>query len=270
LFQVIFQRGAVVVATRQTWDPERYARNARFVAELGMPVVDLLAPLSGERILDVGCGDGALTVRLRDMGCIVVGIDSSEAQVAAACAVGVDARVMSADAMTFEGGFDAVFSNAALHWVKRDPAAAIDGAWRALEPGGRFVAEFGGHGCVRTIEAALVEQLARRGVDPQSVHPWYFPSDDEYRALLERRGFVVEQIALIPRPTPLPGDLSGWLETFAESFTTALPPGERSSYLADVTDVLRPGLCDASGRWTADYVRLRLRARKPGARQLKR
>jgi len=251
--------------TEQRWDPERYARNARFVAELGMPVVELLAPRAGERVLDLGCGDGALTTKLAELGCVVVGVDASTEQVEAARALGLDARVMSCEAMDFDGGFDAVFSNAVLHWVKRDPDAAIDGAWRALEPGGRFVGEFGGSGCVRTIESALVDHLTRRGVDASAVHPWYFPSDVEYRKRLESRGFVVDSIALIDRPTPLPGDVRGWLETFAECFTHALPPAERSAYLTDVCDTLRPQLRDAAGTWIADYVRLRFAARKPAS-----
>jgi hypothetical protein len=135
--------------------------------------------------------------------------------------------------------------------------------WRALKPGGRFVAECGGHGCVAKIEAALMKGLRQRGVDGRAVHPWYFPTVADYRLRLEARGFVVGAIALIPRPTPLPGDITGWLETFAESFTTALPPAERGPFLEEVRAALRPDLCDAEGKWTADYVRLRVAALKP-------
>src|SRR5512142_2028530 len=138
----------------QTWDPERYARNARFVADLGMPVVELLAPKSGERILDLGCGDGALTEKLVAMGCTVVGVDGSAEQVAAARARGLDCHVMDGEQLTFNNEFDAVFSNAALHWMKRADAV-IAGVWRALKPGGRFVAECGGHGNIKAIETAL-------------------------------------------------------------------------------------------------------------------
>jgi trans-aconitate methyltransferase len=248
--------------TEQTWDPERYARNARFVTDLGAPVVELLAPRAGERILDVGCGDGVLTERLAALGCDVIGVDGSAAQVAAACARGVDARVMDGQALDFAAEFDAVFSNAALHWMKRVDEV-IAGVWRALRPGGRFVAEFGGHGCVATIETALVAALERRGLDGRRASPWYFPTDAEYRGRLERRGFRVDWIALIPRPTPLPGDVTGWLETFAEAFTGALSARERPEFLAEVREALRPSLCDASGAWTADYVRLRFAAAKP-------
>jgi trans-aconitate methyltransferase len=248
--------------SEQTWDPERYARNARFVSDLGAPVVELLAPRPGERILDVGCGDGVLTERLAALGCEVIGVDGSAAQVAAARARGVDARVVDGQALDFAAEFDAVFSNAALHWMKRADAV-IDGVWRALRPGGRFVAEFGGHGCVRTIETALLAALERRGLDARNASPWYFPTDAEYRGRLERRGFRVDWIALIPRPTPLPGDVTGWLETFAESFTALVPVAERPAFVAEVREVLRPALADAAGNWTADYVRLRVAAVKP-------
>ena len=246
----------------QTWDPERYARNARFVADLGMPVVDLLAPRAGERILDLGCGDGVLTEKLVAMGCHVVGIDGSAAQVAAARARGLDVQVMDGEHLTISGAFDALFSNAALHWMKRADAV-IAGVWRVLKPGGRFVAECGGHGCVATIATALGAALRRRGIDAARVNPWYFPTAEDYRARLEAQGFTVRSIALIPRPTPLPGDITGWLETFAESFTAALPMAERPAFIDEVREALRPQLCDAEGAWTADYVRLRFAADKP-------
>src|SRR5713101_1130321 len=140
----------------QTWDPERYARNARFVSDLGKPVIHLLAPRRGERILDLGCGDGVLAAELAEIGFEVVGVDASEMQVAAARKAGVDARVMAGEALPFCNEFDAVFSNAALHWMLQ-PDEVIAGVWRALRRGGRFVAEMGGHGCVETIKVALVD-----------------------------------------------------------------------------------------------------------------
>lgn len=250
------------MSTQQTWDPERYARNARFVSDLGMPVVELLAPKPGEHILDLGCGDGALTEQLVAMGCTVVGVDGSAPQIAAARARGLDCRVMDGEHLRFDNAFDAVFSNAALHWMQRADAV-IAGVWRALKPGGRFVAECGGHGCVATIERALVTALDRRGIDGARVSPWYFPTTEDYGARLQAQGFRVDSIALIPRPTPLPGDITGWLETFAESFTTVLPGAERATFIEEVREALRPSLCDAAGNWTADYVRLRFAATKP-------
>ena len=245
----------------QTWDPEAYARNARFVADLGMPVVELLAPRPGERVLDLGCGDGALTAKLVALGCEVVGVDASEPQIEAARRAGLDARVMDGEALAFDSEFDAVFSNAALHWMRR-PDAVIAGVARALRPRGRFVAECGGHGCVATIRGALIAALDRRGIDGTAFDPWLFSTAEAYRARLERAGFEVDSIAVFPRPTPLPGDIVAWLETFAQAFTHALPDADRSDYLAEVRDALRPALCDAAGAWTADYTRLRFAAHR--------
>lgn len=250
--------------TVQTWYPERYIRNAGFVAQLGLPVVELLDPQPGEHVLDLGCGDGWLTQKLVEAGCQVIGVDSSPEQIAAAQERGLEAYVMHGQQLTFNEVFDAVFSNAALHWMKQ-PEPVIAGVWRALKPGGRFVGEFGGDGNIVRVLAALNQGLARRGVDPQAVHPWYFPSPEAYQSLLAAQGFQVSYIALIPRPTPLPGDLIAWLETFAESFIFSLPEPERRAYLEEVQEQVRPYLCDAEGRWQVDYVRLRFAAVKPGA-----
>lgn len=248
-------------ASAQTWNPEVYARNARFVSDLGQPVLELLAPQPGERILDLGCGDGALTRKLVDLGCDVVGVDSSAPQIEAARALGLDARVVDGHALEFDHEFDAVFSNAALHWM-RDAPRVIAGVHRALRPGGRFVAECGGHGCVETIHRALIEGLDARGLDGQAASPWYFATPEDYGQKLAAGGFEVGYIALIQRPTPLPGDILGWLETFAQSFTRVLPESERQGYLSEVRARIQPALCDASGAWTADYVRLRFAAKK--------
>ena len=249
------------MASAQTWDPDGYARHARFVADLGMPVVELLAPRPGERILDLGCGDGALTAKLVALGCDVVGADASEPLVAAARRIGIDARVMDGEALALDGEFDAVFSNAALHWMRRADAV-IAGVYRALRPGGRFVAECGGHRCVATIREALIAALDRRGIVGAAFDPWLFPTAEDYRGRLERAGFAVDSIAVFPRPTPLPGDIAGWLETFARAFTHALPPVDRPGYLDEVRAALEPQLCDAAGVWTADYTRLRFAAHR--------
>ncbi len=245
----------------QTWNSKTYAENARFVSDLGMPVVEWLAPQLGERILDLGCGDGALTVKLQNFGSEVIGVDSSPDFVNSAQLLGLDARLMDGHELHFNPEFDAVFSNAALHWMTQ-PDQVIDGVWQALKPGGRFVGEFGGAGNAATIVSALSKALEKRGLDAATLNPWYFPTIEDYQTRLESRGFEVSRIALIPRPTPLPTGIRGWLSTFANSFTTVLPSSERDAFLDEVTASLAPTLCDALGQSIADYVRLRFSARK--------
>jgi len=247
----------------QIWNPSRYAANASFVPALGQPVLDLLQPQPGERILDLGCGDGVLTVTLAATGADVVGVDSSADMVAAARQRGLDARIMDATKLTFEQEFDAVFSNAVLHWLKHDPDAAIASAYRALRRPGRFVGEMGGHGCVAAVNVALIVGLEKRGIkNAAGVCPWYFPTADDYTARLERAGFIAESVQLIPRPTPLPTGMLAWLQTFANPFCAALSEDQRTEYLEETTEMLQPVLCDEKGRWTADYMRLRFIARK--------
>lgn len=249
--------------TAQHWDPQRYNENAGFVAELGAPLLDLLRPRAGERILDLGCGEGALTAKIAASGAEVLGVDASPDQVAAAKARGLKVLVMDGAALTFEKEFDGVLSNAALHWML-DPDAVLRGVARALRPGGRFIAEMGGAGNVGIITAALFAALEARGLDPQAAYPWYFPTPEAYQAKLEAAGFVADTIALIPRPTPLPGEMGGWLETFAESFLKQVPAAERAKLIEEVVERLRPSLCDDQGQWSADYVRLRFSARLAG------
>lgn len=243
----------------QDWQPDRYQQHAGFVAVLGTPALELLDPKPGERILDLGCGDGVLTEKLVAAGCEVVGIDAGADMIAAARKRGLDAHVVDGHALTFRDEFDAVFSNAALHWMTR-PAEVVAGVHRALRPGGRFVAEFGGHGNVAAIRTALIAVLARHGIDGAALSPWYFPTPDEYSAVLHDAGFVVHSAELIPRPTPLPTDVGGWMDTFADSYFAMLSPQDRAMVRAEAVDLLRPVLCDSEGRWTADYVRLRFSA----------
>lgn len=246
--------------TTHAWNPEQYAEHARFVSDLGMPVAGLLSPQPDERVLDLGCGDGALTIKLASLGCEVVGVDSSPSMIAAAKARGLDARVADGRALVFGNEVDAVFSNAALHWMS-DPASVVAGVWRALKPGGRFVGEFGGHGNVADIIAALDAGHASRGLVLPC--PWFSPHPEEYQSLLEAKGFSVTSMRLFPRSTPLPGDVGGWLETFAQAYTSMLAPAQRAAFVSEIVDRLRSTLRHADGRWEASYVQLRLCAWKP-------
>jgi trans-aconitate methyltransferase len=223
----------------------------------------MLAPRPGERVLDLGCEDGVLTKKLADMGCEVVAVDSSVPQIEAARKLGLNAHAISAEELLFNEEFDAVFSNAVLHWIKRADLM-IAGVYRSLKPGGRFVAECGGYGCVHKIRTALVQALDRRGLDGEGRVPWHFPTPGDYATRLERAGFRVDSIALIPRPTLLPGDIVGWLETFALNFFQGFSDEARKEYLQEVRMVLEPQLRDADGTWVADYVRLRFAATKAG------
>ena len=245
--------------TGQQWNTTAYAAHGGFVATLATPVVELLAPQPGEHILDLGCGDGALTEQLAATGAIVVGVDVSSTMVAAARARGLHIYQRSATSLPYENTFDTVFSNAALHWI-RDAASVLQGVRRALKPNGRFVAEMGGQGNIAAIRTALQATLAPYGIDAEEAAASFFPSSAHYGSLLQQAGFEIQSIDLIPRPTPLPGGMEVWLNTFRNGVLDLLPPADRSCVLAATVALLRPVLSDAVGNWTADYVRLRLHA----------
>jgi SAM-dependent methyltransferase len=246
----------------QGWNPDRYRKNAAFVAELGSPLIDSLGAIAGRRILDLGCGDGVLTARMIEAGASVLGVDASPSMVEAAKARGIDAIVADAADLSFEKKFDAVVSNAALHWMS-DQKAVVGNVYRALRPGGRFVAECGGYMNVAAIRVALHAALENVGADAARLDPWTFTSVPVMRGLLEDAGFAVESLDWFARPTPLPTDIRGWLLTFAQSFVTELTEEQSEAVLDEAERLLAVALRDEAGAWTADYVRLRFAALKP-------
>lgn len=245
----------------QRWQADDYAVKGRFVSELAKPVVDLLSPRKGERILDLGCGDGVLTEAIAASGADVLGADLSEELLQAAAAKGLKVQRVDGHALPFDNEFDAVFTNAALHWMRK-PELVVAGIHRALKSRGRFVGEFGGHGNVAAIATAMRAVGALHGGDPDKVAPWFFPSVAEYTRLLEQGGFAVKSMMLVPRPTPLDIGIQGWLETFGRSFFEQFEEPERGRVFAEVVELLRPSLCDADGVWTADHIRLRFAAER--------
>ena len=245
----------------QNWDPDEYAKHARYVSELGQPLIDLLDPKRDEHVLDLGCGDGALTEKLVATGCQVVGADNSPEQVWAALERGLDARILDATDLGFDEVFDAVFSNAVLHWIT-SPNAVLQEIHRALVPGGRLVVEFGGAGNVATIRKAMSNALVKRGITADNSNPWYFPTADEYRTRLEANGFSVDLLSLFPRPTPIPGNVVDWLNIFAKPILLTVPATERPKLVQEVQRMVEPELKNSEGIWVVDYVRLRAAATK--------
>lgn len=251
--------------TASRWDPALYAANAAFVPALGAAVLDLLAPQAGMRVLDLGCGDGVLTLKLIEAGCDVIGVDADPAMVAAACAKGIDARVGDARTLDFTGEFDAVFTNAALHWVGQ-PEVVTAGVKRALKPGGRYVGEFGGHANIAAIRTALIAVLARHGFPSAAAQTSYYPTAEAFRAVLAGGGFAVNSCVIFPRPTPLPATgMAGWLQTFRAGFIddAGVPADRRDQIMAETVALLVPSLQAANGDWIADYVRIRFSAHLP-------
>jgi trans-aconitate methyltransferase len=250
--------------TNQNWNPGAYEKHADFVPVLGKPVIELLAPKIGEKILDLGCGNGSLTKELADAGFDVIGVDASQEMVEAARAKGVHAMVENAEHLDFHEEFDAVMSNAALHWMS-DQYGVVRGVWNALKPGGRFAAECGGEGCVRIIREGMKIALIKRNIDYKARNPWKYPELGPFQDILENQGFKVTYIARLDRPTPLPNGLRGWLEVFSESHTKGFSDAEKEKFYGEVEDYCRPFLYDEkTGVWVADYVRLRFLALKPG------
>ena len=249
------------------WDAGLYDRSFGFVSDFATDMVDLLAPEPGERIVDLGCGTGTLTAAIAARGAEVIGIDGDAAMVERARALHPTLAFEHADGRDFaiEGHADAVFSNAALHWMKEAPPEVIACVAHALRPGGRFVAEMGAHRNVRIVTDALYRALAEEGVAAEAVDfPWYFPRTSRYVGLLEDGGFDVTQLYYFARPTPLddcPNGLADWIVMFGRNFTDAAPPGRTQAVVDRTIELTRNRLCP-DGRWITDYTRLRFVAVK--------
>ncbi|ELY87812.1 type 11 methyltransferase [Natrialba hulunbeirensis JCM 10989] len=255
--------------TDTKWDSTSYDGDHSFVFEYGEDVVDLLEPAPDERILDLGCGTGHLTDQIARSGADVVGLDASAEMLAEARERYSDREFVRADArnFSFESEFDAVFSNAALHWIP-DQDAVLDSVEASLRPGGRFVAELGGTGNVQSIVDAVRAVASERGYEVD--FPWYFPSVGEYATVLESNGFEVRYATLFDRPTELDGGADGlasWLAMFGDGLLAAVPEGERADVIAAVEDRLRDEYF-VDGTWVADYRRLRVVAVRPSQRGL--
>jgi SAM-dependent methyltransferase len=241
------------------WDADRYQRQFGFVSGMAGDLVELLGPRPGEVVLDLGCGTGELAAAIAATGARVLALDSDPAMVAAARRrLGHD-RVLLADghAFTLPEPVDAVFSNAALHWMPR-PAEVTARVHAALRPGGRFVAELGGAGNIATILEALGAAMAEAGL-PEPACPWYFPTPGHHATLLEAGGFRVARMEHFPRPTPLAGGRDGladWLAMFGGSLTAAVPPAQLGQVVARAGELAAPRLY-RDGQWSADYWRLR-------------
>lgn len=248
--------------TKETndWNAKKYNKHADFVSALGMPVVDLLNPQEQEYILDLGCGDGTLGVELEKLGAKVLAVDLSADMVAKSKEKGLDAYVMSATELPYKEEFDAVFSNAVLHWVK-DARLAVEHVYDALKNEGRFVAEFGGHGNIEQIRLAMKEVFETKEEYGAFNDPWFFPSEETYRNILEEQGFEVKYIEIIPRPTPI-DDIANWLDVFVNGIIGHLTNEQQITFKKEVREILKEKIYSQEEGWVADYVRIRVEAYK--------
>lgn len=245
-----------VAASTSAWNADEYARVGGFVPALGQAALDLLDAQPGEHILDVGCGDGTLTLKIRECGADVVGIDNSLSMVAAAKAKGLDARLMDAAQLKFAEAFDAAFSNATLHWVL-DKERAARAIWFSLKFGGRFAGEMGGAGNLALLRETLDEVLVERGFGPPTYAANWYPTVEEFADIYAAAGFTEIESRLLPRPTPLDHGVQSWVLAFRKGWLdrAGVPDGDRQSIADDVADRV--------GTNVADYIRLRFHMRKP-------
>ncbi len=253
------------MAEKAKWDAALYDDKHSFVWKMAAGVLELLAAKPGERILDLGCGTGHLTAKIAEAGARVVGVDRSPEMIRQAREKYPSLRfeVMDAREIVLDGNFDAVFSNATLHWVKQ-PERVIAGIKNALHPGGRFIAEFGGKGNTGEFLKAAGRAWSNLKLAGPAPHPWYFPGIAEYSGLLEQHDLELTHAELFDRPTPLDDSehgLRNWLDMFGAPFVDGLPETIHERFKEEVERELRPILFQ-SGRWVMDYRRLRVAAKR--------
>lgn len=252
--------------TNTIWKTNLYNDKHAFVYQYGESLIELLAPKAGERILDVGCGSGQLTAKISESGATVIGIDLSKEMITDAKQKypHIEFFIMDAADFHFNEPFDAIFSNAALHWVlKKDEA--VECIYNNLKAGGRIVAEFGGKGNVQTIVNQLRQSLAKRGYEENAqLELWYFPSIGAYTTLLEKHRFRVTLAQHYDRPTELADSKSGvidWLEMFGNVFFKDVGPADKEEIKQEVQEMIKD-TCFSNGKWYADYKRIRVVATK--------
>ena len=251
---------------QQRWRSAQYARYTGVIADLATDLIDLLDPQPGQKVLDVGCGDGAFSNHIRARGAEVVGIDPAPDLVRSARLRGIEAHVCAAQDFTQQNVFDKAVSNAVFHWILA-PRPALEAVFRALRPGGRFVGELGGEGNIASVMRILEPLLAARGIEFAARNPWNFPSAESWKAELEATGFEIEAVELFERPTPLPTSFGDWIDTFANVLLAGLDASARSELEQEAEAAGEQILRQPDGTWVLDYVRLRFIAIKPRTSQ---
>jgi len=242
------------------WNPNTYNKHTAFVSQLALPVVDLLDPKKGEKILDVGCGEGTLAVEIERRGAKVIGVDMSSEMIEQCQAKGIEAYVGSVTDLPYDEEFDAIFSNATLHWIKNSKSA-VQNIAKSLKSSGHFVCEFGGEGNAYALVSAMQEVFEKHPEFGEFENPWYFPSVEEYTTLLESEGFKVEYMDIIPRPTPM-DDIGNWLDIFANGVTKHLSKEQFEVFKKACRAILKERIYSEDEGWMLDYKRLRVRAVK--------
>lgn len=247
------------------WNANLYDEKHRFVSNFGESLVTLLQPQKGEEILDVGCGTGDLANEIASFGAIVTGIDAATTMIQAAKEKypALTFSVQDGESFSFPTQFNAIFSNAAIHWMKNQQAV-IQNCYDALLPGGRFVAELGGAQNIQSIINAIHEASLKLNIPYElELFPWVFPTKDEMTAILENAGFDIIKIDHYARPTPLIGEdgIRNWLEMFTNNMFKKLTKAEKEALYTECENVLRPHLY-TDHTWIADYWRIRFVAIK--------